>query len=83
VSDVLPWLRTEIQHLWAELVERLDRRYATGLKTGRAEQRLREILAAGSEIYAKAEAEGRTLGTSATMTSLRSLFDAADDEGIR
>jgi putative GTP pyrophosphokinase len=72
-------LRTEVQHMWAELVERIDRRYSTGLKTGRAERQLRDLLAAGSRIFAEAEAEGRSLDTSATMSSLRSLFDAADD----
>jgi ppGpp synthetase/RelA/SpoT-type nucleotidyltranferase len=70
-------LRTEIQHGWAELVERLDRRFGTGLKTGRAEDRVRELLAAGSAVFANAEQTG--LDASATMASLRSLFDAADD----
>lgn len=70
-------LRTEIQHAWAELVERLDRRYGVGLKTGRAEQRIRDLLAAGAAVFAEAEQAG--LDPRATMTSLRSLFDAVDD----
>lgn len=70
-------LRTEIQHGWAELVERLDRRFGTGLKTGRAEGRVRDLLAAGSAVFADAERRGLDVG--AAMTSLRSLFDAADE----
>jgi ppGpp synthetase/RelA/SpoT-type nucleotidyltranferase len=45
-------LRTEVQHTWAELVERLDRSLGTRLKVGQADPAVRAALVRGSEIMA-------------------------------
>ena len=68
-------LRTEVQHVWAELVERLDRNYGTRLKAGRAEPAVRAALADGARVLAAFE-DG-ALDEAATMTELRAIVTAA------
>lgn len=68
-------LRTEVQHVWAELVERLDRNYGTRLKTGRADPAVRAALADGARVLAAFEAGA--LDEAATMSELRTIVTAA------
>ena len=69
-------LRTEVQHTWAELVERLDRSLGTRLKVGQADASVRAVLARGSEIMAAFE-RGE-IKRDATMAALRAVIAAAD-----
>lgn len=69
-------LRTEIQHTWAELVERLDRSLGTRLKTGQADPEVRGMLARGSAVMAAFE-RGE-LDRDATMAALELVTSAAD-----
>ena len=69
-------LRTEIQHIWAELVERLDRSLGTRLKAGRADPAVRVALVRGSEVMAAFE-RGE-IDRDATMQALRAVTTRAD-----
>lgn len=68
-------LRTEVQHVWAELVERMDRNLGTKLKSGRADPAVRALLARGAEALSAFELGA--LDRDATMTELQSIVDAA------
>ena len=69
-------LRTEIQHTWAELVERLDRSLGTRLKAGQADPSVRVALVRGSEIMAAFE-RGE-IDRAATMVALRAVTAPVD-----
>ena len=69
-------LRTEIQHTWAELVQRLDRSLGTRLKAGQADPSVRVALVRGSEIMAAFE-RGE-IDRAATMTALQAVTAPAD-----
>ncbi len=69
-------LRTEPQHVWAELVERLDRRWGSRLKVGRGDPRMQALLARGANVLARFERGD--LDRDATMTELRSILIEAE-----
>lgn len=48
-------LRTALQHAWAEMIERADRSYAFGLKTGRATVDVREYFRLGAHLLDQQE----------------------------
>jgi len=73
-------LRTALQHEWAELVEALDRRLGTGLKTGRAEPEIRDLLVLASTVtaaYERGEFNPAQV-VAALEPVLRSIVSAAD-----
>lgn len=71
-------LRTEAQHRWAELVERFDREYGLGLKSGRAAPWAHELFALGSRLLEMQE-RGE-LAPSAMMEELHKFAKRADHE---